>query len=205
MKVLAILVLLLLVSCGASEKHAAIPKGATVLILGDSLSYGTGANAHEDYPTLLAYATGWHIVNAGVAGNTSAEGLERLPALLEANKPKLLIVELGGNDFLQRLPQSETSANLKAILAQSKSQGVATVLIAIPELSPLKAAVGHLSDHPLYEQIATETATPLVEHVFSEVISDHALKSDQVHPNADGYREVSQEMLAALRKLGFVR
>jgi len=95
-----------------------------VLILGDSLSYGTGANQGEDYPSLLAKTTGWQIINEGVPGDTTAGGLERLPALLEQDNPKLLIVELGGNDFIHQLPQSDTIRNLKAILALPKQRAL---------------------------------------------------------------------------------
>ena len=205
MRVWFLLFTLLLVSCGGSEKHPAIPQGALVLVLGDSLSFGTGANQGEDYPTLLASNTGWQIINAGVPGDTSSEGLARLPVLLENHQPKLLILALGGNDFLQKLPTSQTSSNIRAILAQTKAKNITTVLVAIPEFSPIKAAVGSLSDHPLYEEIAKETATPLAEEVFSEVLSDNNLKSDQVHPNAAGYKEVAAHMLDELKKLGFVR
>jgi acyl-CoA thioesterase I len=199
------LFILALVSCGKSaEKYAAIPQGATVLVLGDSLSYGTGANTGEDYPTLLAKSTGWQIINEGIPGDTSAGGLERLPELLEEHQPKLLIVELGGNDFLHQVPQSQTIANLKAILAQSKALGVVTVLVAIPEFSPLKAAVGSLSDHPLYEKLAKETATPLIADVFSDVLSDRDLKSDQIHANALGYRVISDKLYVKLQELGYV-
>jgi acyl-CoA thioesterase I len=206
MKKCILIFLFLLVACGGDKpKFAAIPQGATVLILGDSLSYGTGANAGEDYPTLLAKTTGWNIINEGVPGNTSAQGLERLPELLEEHHPKLLIVELGGNDFIHQLPQSETTANLKAILAQAKTQGVTAILVAIPEFSPLKAAVGNLSDHPLYEKLAQETATPFVADVFADVLSDATLKSDQIHPNAQGYALVSKNMTTKLQLLGFVK
>lgn len=184
-------------------KHAVIPQGATVLVLGDSLSYGTGANAGEDYPTLLAKSTGWNIINEGIPGDTSAGGLQRLPALLEAHQPKLLIVELGGNDLLRQAPQTEIVHNLKTILSMAKAQGVASVLVAIPEISPLKAAVGNLSDHPLYETIAKETATPLIADVFSDVLSDRDLKSDQIHANALGYRVISDKLYVKLQELGF--
>ncbi|MDZ4141463.1 MAG: arylesterase [Methylotenera sp.] len=203
MKKFILVLAILLGACGGGEKHAAIPKGSTVLILGDSLSYGTGANEGEDYPSLLAKTTGWEIINAGIPGNTSAEGLERLPRLLEQQKPELLIVELGGNDLLRQLPQSNTIANLKAILSLSKAQGVPTILVAIPEVSALRAAVGNLTDHPLYEDVAKETATPLIEDVFSEVLSDNALKSDQIHPNANGYGVVSNKIFEALKQMGF--
>jgi acyl-CoA thioesterase I len=186
------------------EKHAAIPQGATVLILGDSLSYGTGANAGEDYPTQLAKATGWNIINEGIPGDTSAGGLQRLPNLLEEHQPKLLIVELGGNDLLRQAPQAEIVHNLKTILSMAKTQGVASVLVAIPEISPLKAAVGNLSDHPLYEKLAKETATPLIADVFSDVLSDRDLKSDQIHANALGYRVISDKLYVKLQELGYV-
>ena len=191
-------------SCTESEKYSAIPKGATVLILGDSLSYGTGAKEGEDYPTLLAQATGWKMINKGVPGDTTAGGLERLPDLLEEYQPKLLIVELGGNDFLQQLPKSQTEANLKAILTLAKAQNIPTTLVAIPEINALRAAVGSLSDHGLYEAIAKETKTPLIKDVFSGVLSDRSLKADQVHPNAAGYLKVSNEMQVALKELGFL-
>ena len=106
----ALILACLLTACG-KPAHEPIPAGATVLILGDSISYGTGANKGEDYPTLLAARTGWNIVNAGVPGDTSAGGLERLPDLLEEHAPKFVIVELGGNDFLQQQASSQVSTN----------------------------------------------------------------------------------------------
>lgn len=194
----------MLASCDKSEeKNAAIPHGTTVLVLGDSLSYGTGANAGEDYPSLLTETSGWNIINEGVPGDTTTGGLARLPALLEAHQPQLLIVELGGNDLLHQTPQTEIISNLKAILSLAKAQGVKTILVAIPEISPLKATFGNLTDHPLYESVATETATPLIAEVFSEVLSDGKLKSDQIHANALGYAEVAKQLHEKLKQLGF--
>ena len=204
LKPIYLFLILTLTSCeGNVAKYTAIPQGATVLILGDSLSYGTGANVGEDYPSLIAKAMNWNIVNAGVPGDTTAGGLDRLPDLLAKHQPKLLIVELGGNDFLQRLPQNQTIANLKTILSLSKAQGVNTVLVAIPEFNALQAAVGNLSDHMMYESIAEETATPLITEVFSDVLSDKALKADEVHPNAQGYVQVGNKMREKLKQLGF--
>jgi acyl-CoA thioesterase I len=201
---LFILFAVMMAACSESEKFAAIPKDATVLILGDSLSYGTGAKDGEDYPTLLAQATGWKVINEGVPGDTAAGGLERLPDLLEEYQPKLLIVELGGNDFLQQLPKSQTEANLKAILTLAKAQNIPTILLAIPEFNALRAAVGSLSDHGLYEAIAKEAKVPLIKDVFSEVLSDRSLKADQIHPNAAGYLKVNQNIYESLQMLGFV-
>jgi acyl-CoA thioesterase I len=204
-KLFYLIFVLALVSCDKSaEKYAAIPQGATVLVLGDSLSYGTGASAGEDYPTLLAKSTGWNIINEGVPGDTTAGGLGRLPALLEAHQPKLLIVELGGNDILHQTAPTEITQNLNSILAQAKAQGIQTILVAIPEFSPLKATFGNLTDHPLYEKLATETTTPLIADVFSEVLSDRTLKADQIHANAKGYAVVSEKFSEKLKEMGFL-
>lgn len=206
MNKIILICLLLLTACGADKpKYALIAPGSTVLILGDSLSYGTGANKGEDYPTLLAKRSGWNIVNEGVPGDTTIGGLARLPQLLEQHKPKLLIVELGGNDFLQQVPRTETTANLKTILAESKKQGIITVMVAIPEINQMKAAFGNLADHPLYEEIAKETTTPLITNVFSKVLSDNKLKSDQVHANAKGYAAVSDQFSEKLKDLGLLK
>lgn len=201
---LFILFAVMFTSCSESEKFSAIPKGATVLILGDSLSYVKGAKDGEDYPTLLAQATDWKVINEGVLGDTAAGGLERLPDLLKEYQPQLLIVELGGNDFLQQLPKGQTEANLKAILGLAKGQNIPTILVAIPEFNALRAAVGSLSDHAMYEAIAKEAKAPLVKDVFSEVLSDRSLKADQIHPNAAGYLNVNQKIYESLQKLGFV-
>ncbi len=195
---------ILLIACSASE-YQAIPAGATVLVLGDSVSYGTGASRGEDYPTLLAAKTGWNIVNAGVPGDTSAGGLQRLPELLQEHAPRLLLIELGGNDFLRHVPVEETAANLKAIVMQSREKEIPVVLLAMPRPNLFSAAFRTLSDESMYENVANETQTPLVSGIFSEVLSRNELKSDPIHPNAEGYRQVAEQLFVALRELGFAR
>jgi acyl-CoA thioesterase-1 len=199
-----LLVAVILVACD-EQKHAAIPPGSTVLVLGDSVSYGTGAGKDEDYPTLLAGKTGWNIINAGVPGDTTEGGLKRLPRLLQEHSPQLLLVELGGNDFLRRVPRAQTISNLKAILSQSKAYGIPAVLLAVPKPNLFGAAVGALSDDAIYEEIAKETDTPIVEDVLSDVLAKNALKSDPIHPNAEGYRLVADNLREALQELGFLK
>ena len=198
------LLVALLAGCGA-QKQAAVPTGATVLVLGDSISYGTGADTGEDYPHLLAGDTGWRIINAGVPGDTSADGLARLPALLDQHAPRLLLVELGGNDFLKHLPRAETAANLEAILTLSRKRGIPAVLLGIPRPNLFGAAVGRLGDDPIFEEIASDTNTPLIGGVVGDVLSSRELKSDPVHPNAAGYRRLAAGLREALKGLGFLR
>ncbi len=195
---------LILAACSSEPQFPPLPRGANVLILGDSLSHGTGAAEGEDYPSLLAASTGWNIINAGVPGDTSAGGLQRLPDLLNRHEVDLLIVELGGNDFIHRVPQQETINNLRAILSEAKANDIQPLLLAIPAFSPFGAAVGSLSDHELYRQLAKETDTPLVEDIFSDVLAKNALKADPIHPNTEGYRLVEEGLRKALSKKGFL-
>lgn len=197
-------------ACDRDYQHSPLPSTSNVVILGDSLTYGTGAGSGEDYASILASNTGWNVINAGVPGNTSYDGLARLPQILEAHesgdqKIDLLIVELGGNDFLRHVPEPETVNNLKSILSQAKAKSINTALIAIPKFSPVGAAFGALSDHPLYEKLADETDTPLIEDLFSDVLAKNNLKADPIHPNAEGYRMVASELQSALVDLGFLQ
>ncbi|PKO51627.1 MAG: arylesterase [Betaproteobacteria bacterium HGW-Betaproteobacteria-2] len=204
LKHLLLIALLTLAACSSEPQFPPLPKGANVLILGDSLSHGTGAAEGEDYPSLLAANTDWNIINAGVPGDTSAGGLQRLTDLLDRHEVDLLIVELGGNDFIRRVPQQETINNLRTILSEARANGIQPLLLAIPAFSPFGAAVGSLSDHELYRQLAKETDTPLVEDIFSDVLAKNALKSDPIHPNAEGYRLVEEGLRKALSKKGFL-
>jgi acyl-CoA hydrolase len=196
-------------ACDRDYQHSPLPSTSNVVILGDSLTFGTGAAEGEDYASILASTTGWNIINAGVPGNTTQDGLARLTDLLDAHetgdqKIDLLIVELGGNDFLKHVPEPQTVNNLKSILNQAKAKNIQTALIAIPQYSPVAAAFGALSDHPLYEKLAEETDTPLIEDLFSDVLAKNNLKADYIHPNAAGYRVVADKLQQALIDLGYM-
>ena len=204
-RVLVLLLSLLLMACSHAQQHAALPAGATVLVLGDSISYGTGANAGEDYPTLLAAKTGWNIINAGVPGDTTEMGLARLPELLEANSPKLVLVELGGNDFLHHVPRARTTANLQKTLAMIRAKQIPSVMLAIPKVSLLGAAVGKLSDDPMFVELGKETDTPVISDELSSILGQNDLKSDQVHPNALGYQKLAEALTENLKAQGFLR
>lgn len=195
---------LFLTAC-SPPKFDVVPPGATVLVVGDSVSYGTGAGKGEDYPTLLAAKTGWNVVNAGVPGDTTRGGLERLPDLLEEHVPKLVLIELGGNDFLRKVPLEQTTANLKSILAAIKAKNIPVALVAVPRPNLLGAAIGNLADDPVYAHVGKETNTPVIAEVLSEVLAKNELKSDPIHPNADGYKQLAEALFEALKEQGFLK
>lgn len=194
---------LLLTACGrkSAQTHAKIPEGSTVLALGDSLTFGYGANPGESYPEQLHKLTGWNIVNGGVSGDTSAQALSRLPALL-ARKPKLVIVGIGGNDFLRKVPEEQTRANIAKIIETVQKENIPAVLVGVPHIT-LGALFGHLSDHPLYEDLSEEYGIPLFGGAWAEILGDNNLKSDQIHANGKGYRRFAEKLSDFLHAQGF--
>lgn len=201
---LASLTLVPLSGCGRKAPNAqAVPPGATVLALGDSLTSGVGASADTAYPAVLAQLTGWQVVNGGVSGDTSAQALARLPGLLQQHQPALVIVGIGGNDFLRRQSASTTASQVRQICEQARASGAQVLLVAVPELS-LMAAAGRLSDHPLYEEIAEALKIPLHAKGWSSVLAQERLRSDQIHANAAGYAEFAQGLADTLRQTGLL-
>jgi lysophospholipase L1-like esterase len=194
----------LLAGCGKRRgaRVAPLPAGSVVLALGDSITYGTGAAPEAAYPAQLAQLTGWNVVNAGVPGDTSAQALARLPALLAEHKPALVIASIGGNDFLRRLPEADTEVNLRRIAALAREAGAQVLLVAVPRPT-LAAAVGAgLSDHPLYDRVAAELALPLHAGGWAHVLGNEQLKSDRIHANAAGYRAFAEGLATSLRATG---
>ena len=193
-----------LTACGRKTPRAqAVPAGATVLALGDSLTSGVGASSDTAYPAVLQQLTGWKVVNGGVSGDTSAQALARLPGLLQQHQPALVIVSIGGNDFLRRQTASDTRARVRQICEQARASGAQVLLVAVPELS-LLAAAGRLSDHALYEDIADELKIPLHRKGWSAVLADARLRSDQIHANAAGYAQFAQGLVETLRDTGLL-
>ncbi|MCE9569525.1 MAG: arylesterase [Rhodocyclales bacterium] len=198
------LVVLLLVACGKAKEEA-LPPGTRVLALGDSLTAPHGVTAAEAWPALLATKTGWLVTNAGVSGDTSAGALQRLPALLDEHSPQLVLVTLGGNDMLRRLPQAQTTANLGQMLLLVKARGAKAVLLATPKPTIAGAAFNNLSPAEFYRQVAKDNQVPLIEDAMADVLSDPQLKGDQLHPNAAGHALLSKKVFEALKKTGFAR
>ena len=203
-RILLALALLRLAAC-SQPKEPALPPGTRVLALGDSLTAAHGVTPDEAWPALLATKTGWLVTNAGVSGDTSAGALQRLPALLEEHSPQLVLVTLGGNDMLRRLPQGQTTGNLGQMLTRIKAHGARAVLLATPQPSLAGAVFNNLSAADFYRQVAKDHQVPLIEDAIPDVLSDPLLKGDQIHPNAAGHALLATKIFEALRKIGYAR
>ncbi|WP_201579741.1 GDSL-type esterase/lipase family protein [Psychrobacter sp. Pi2-52] len=189
--------------CGSEPQQDILPAGSTVVALGDSLTYGYGANPETAYPTVLAELSKWNVVNAGVNGDTSADVLTRVNEITKQN-PDLVLLGVGGNDVLQRIAPDTTRANIIATIDTLQSNNIDVVLIAEPHLST-SALFGKASDNPLYEDIAEAEGIPLYSDGWSTVLSDEALKSDKIHANAAGYRQFAEGLHDYLKDEGWVR
>ena len=188
--------------CGSEPQQDTLPAGSTVVALGDSLTYGYGANPKTAYPTVLAELSKWNVVNAGVNGDTSADVLTRVNKITEQN-PDLVLLGVGGNDVLQRISPDTMRANIIATIDTLQSNNIDVVLIAEPYFST-SALFGKVSDNPLYEDIAETEGIPLYSDGWSTVLSDDALKSDKIHANAAGYRQFAEGLHGYLKEEGWV-
>jgi len=194
--VLLAVFLLLVSGCGQQAKLPLLAPDAIVVAFGDSLTYGTGANEEESYPAQLARITGRRVVREGVPGEVSATGLARLPAALDEHQPRLLILCHGGNDFLRRLPKEQAAENVRAMIRLAKDRGVEVLLIGTPEIGFT------LTPPEFYAGIAKQFGIPYEGDALTKILRDGSLKSDQIHPNAQGYRLMAERVFDLLRKSG---
>jgi lysophospholipase L1-like esterase len=188
-----------LASCG--EKAPKLPKlaGSDVIVaFGDSLTFGTGAQEEESYPAVLGRLIGRSVVRAGVPGEVTGQGLARLPAILDAHRPRLVIVCLGGNDMLRQAADADISRNLRAIIRTLKERGIAVVLVGVPRPALITSAP------EFYAQIAKEFGIPYEGKIVTSVLYSAELRSDPIHPNAQGYRRIAEAIAELLRKAGAV-
>ena len=188
-----------LAGCGGKAPQLAkVGANDVIVAFGDSLTYGTGAAEHESYPQVLAQLTGRKVVSAGVPGEVTAQALRRLPGVLGAHKPKLVIVCLGGNDMLRKISEAETIANLRAIVRKVKDSGAHAVLVGVPRPALFAGAP------KFYEEIAKEFGVPYEGAAVAGVLYRPDFKSDPIHPNAAGYRRIAEALAELLRKAGAV-
>jgi acyl-CoA thioesterase I len=176
-----------------------------IVALGDSLTSGRGIGKADAYPAVLqkrledeGYA--YHVVNAGVSGDTTARALRRYRDALEGDV-KVLIVALGANDGLRGVPVEQLESNLSAIIEEAQRQGIAVVLVGMDAL-PVHGWGYSVSFHRAYEDLAARYRVTLVPSVLMKVMSDASLmQSDRAHPNEAGARAIANLIWPHLRTL----
>lgn len=180
----------------SSGPRAARPTtGQSIVAFGDSLVEGRGATPGHDFVSVLSRRLGVDIINAGRSGDTAGAALSRLDRAVLARNPRVVIVLLGGNDFLRRVPRDETFGHLATIVERIRERGAAVVLVGV--------TVGILSDPygAEYEALARRTSAGLVPDILDGIIGHADRMSDAIHPNDQGHQMIADRLEPALRDL----
>jgi lysophospholipase L1-like esterase len=185
--------------CSQGAKLPPLASDGVMLAFGDSLTYGTGAGENESYPAVLEQLTGHKVLNYGVPGEISADGLARLPGILEREKPALLILCHGANDLLRHMDQARAADNLRGMIRLARDRGIGVMLIAVPAFNLT------LSPPKFYTEVAAEFNIPIEARALPQILGKVSLKSDYVHPNAAGYRQLAEALAALLKKSGALK
>ena len=188
-----------LAACG--ERAPSLPRlapGDVVLAFGDSLTDGVGVSGEQSYPAVLSGIIGRKVVSAGEPGEQTAGGLVRLPGVLDAHQPRIMLLCLGGNDMLRKVDDAQIEANLRAMIETAGEKNVAVVLIGVPRPALLGGTAG------FYESIAQDYAIPFDGEILNKILRDNEFKSDPVHPNARGYRMLAVAIADVLRRNGAI-
>jgi len=197
---IAIAVILILFSFSQKETNIQpLNPQDTILAFGDSLTYGYNAKPEESYPTVLSHLSQYKIINAGIPAESSLDGLKRLPTLLQDKSIKLIILCFGGNDILQGLSMENLQSNLVSMIQMAKEKNIKVLLISVPNLN-----IFGLSAMALYEEVADEENIPLLSGTLSNILSQPSLKSDQIHPNALGYKIMAEQIYEKLQQESFI-
>ena len=181
-------------ACGDKGKPARRPTAGTQIIcFGDSLTAGTGAPRGMDYPARLSRLIGRPVINAGVPGDTTAEGLARLEKDVLSRSPRLVLITLGGNDLKNGVSREAAFGNLRQIVDRIHDAGALAVIggIDIP-------FYGRGFDKA-YRELAEETGAVLIENILDDILGDRSLMSDPIHPNEAGYAIVAERFQRAIQ------
>lgn len=178
--------------CAKREIKNRDSSGTNIICFGDSITFGYGVNPGEDYPTELARLSGKKVINAGVDGDTSAEGLKRVEPDVLSREPKIVLIEFGGNDFIKNIPIDETIGNIKEMVKQIQAYGAMAAIVDVSAGFFMREYRARLT------KLANETGSIFVPAILSGILTDPSMKSDFMHPNAEGYKMVAGRVYRAI-------
>lgn len=179
-----------------SPKLNSLSSGDVIVAFGDSLTAGIGTDKANSYPSALARLSGLEVVNAGVSGETTNEGLVRLPKVIEKHNPDLIILLEGGNDILRNRDYQRIERNLDQMIQVVLEQDIQVVLIGIPEKSLFSDSA------PFYSELAEKYNLVFEPSLIADLMRSPSKKSDSIHFNKEGYAEMAESIYTLLSKNG---
>ena len=194
-----VLFVLLLAACDTKPKLSPLQSDSIVLAFGASITRGTGVSKDKSYPAVLSQRLGIKVINAGVPGEITEQGMVRLPGLLEQHKPDLVLISHGGNDILRKVDARTTKQNLRQMILDVRASGAEVVLIAIPKLSLFASAA------PFYEILSESLDVPVELDIITSLQKSPKYKSDTIHFNVEGYALMAEAVETLLEQQGALR
>ncbi|MDR1285453.1 MAG: arylesterase [Campylobacteraceae bacterium] len=189
----AIFLLLFLIMRNSDKRD--ISSDALVLAFGDSITQGYGAKDDESYPSQLSKILNMQVINSGISGEVSSSGLARLSSVLAQYKPKIVILCHGGNDILRKQDLRLAKQNLAKMIELIRDNNAQIVLLGVPTLKGFG-----IDTASFYDELANEYDLIYDDETLEKIIKTPSLKSDQIHPNKDGYLLLAQNMEKLLKK-----
>jgi len=186
-KLVAVFLAFLLTACSDAPLKP-LSSEDSILAFGDSLTSGKGVSRQYNYPSVLEQLTGLSVINAGVSGETTDQGLKRFESLLIEHQPNLVILLEGGNDFLRNKPQRYTQSNLANMIEIAQEYNTDLILIAVPTKSLF------LSPSEIYQNLANKYDVVLIEDIVTDLLKNNEYKSDQIHFNQLGYQKLAEHI-----------
>jgi len=167
------------------------PREGGIVAFGDSLVYGTGSENGRDFVSFLAEMIGEPIENLGYPGDTTENGLMRIDRVIEKH-PRIVLLLLGGNDYLGRIPKEKTFKNLDTIISRLHDDGTIVVLLGVRG--------GIVLDHfdTEFEELAKRKRVTYVPDVLDGLFGNSKFMSDQIHPNDLGYKMIAEKIYPVL-------
>lgn len=169
---------------------------AVILAFGDSLTKGYGASEQHSYPAVMAGLVDRRVLNYGVSGETTTEGLRRLPDVLNRTTPNLVILMHGGNDILRNTDSATTKENLAAMITMVRKTGAELLLVGIPAKNLFSRSAG------FYSELAQEYGVMFDGETIAALLKTPSMKSDLIHFNKLGYAELAQRLTKVMVNSG---
>ena len=191
-RLIIVFFLIFLAGCGYTVRNLD-SEGKEIVCFGDSITAGVGAPEGKDYTFFLSALLGKDVLNAGVRADTTQNALKRLKKDVLSKDPYLVIVELGGNDFLQKVPREVTLRNLKKIISRIQEQGV---MVALADVSCGLILKGYRKD---FKKLARDSGSIFIPNLLKEILNKASLKYDYIHPNEDGYKIMAERVYRAIK------
>ena len=160
-------------------------RGKNIICFGDSLTKGKGVEVNQSYPAELAKMTNCPVINGGINGDVSSEAVKRVASDVLDREPLLVIIEFGGNDYLNKIPLEETVKNVEEMIKLIQAKGA---MVAIVDISNVLFMGEYRQE---FQRLSKKYRAIFIPRILEDIVTDEQLKSDAIHPNARGYKIIA--------------